>query len=145
MSTPVETRRIAITVNGERRELDLDPNRSLLDVLRMDLDLTGAKQGCDDGECGSCAVLLGQRSVMSCLLPVSRVGEKPVLTIEGLAASCRPSGAGDGDLADLHPLQQAFVDFGATQCGFCIPGMIMEAHALISAKPEPTREDIVSR
>jgi CO/xanthine dehydrogenase Mo-binding subunit/aerobic-type carbon monoxide dehydrogenase small subunit (CoxS/CutS family) len=145
MKTPVETRRIAITVNGERRELDLDPNRSLLDVLRMDLDLTGAKQGCDDGECGSCAVLLGQRTVMSCLLPVSRVGTKPVLTIEGLAASCRLSGAGEGDLADLHPLQQAFVDFGATQCGFCIPGMIMEAHALISAKPEPTREDIVNR
>ena len=77
MTTGVETQRIALMVNGARHELHLDPDRSLLDVLRTELDLTGAKQGCDDGECGSCAVLLGQRSVMSCLLPVSRVGDKP--------------------------------------------------------------------
>jgi aldehyde oxidoreductase len=143
MTTDVATQRIALTVNGTRHELDLDPGRSLLDVLRMDLDLTGAKQGCDDGECGSCAVLLGQRSVMSCLLPVSRVGDKPILTIEGLAGTWASSGGGEP--GDLHPLQQAFVDFGATQCGFCIPGMIMEAHALISTKPDPTREDVLNR
>ncbi len=143
MTTGVETQRIALTVNGTRHEIDLDPSRSLLDVLRMELDLTGAKKGCDDGECGSCAVLLGQRSVMSCLLPVSRVGDKPILTIEGLAGTCGSSS--DGESGGLHPLQQSFVDFGATQCGFCIPGMIMEAHALISAKPDPTREDILNR
>jgi xanthine dehydrogenase molybdenum-binding subunit len=146
MPTVIEKRRITLTVNGERRELDLDPGRSLLDVLRDDLSLTGAKRGCDDGECGSCAVLLGERSVMSCLLPVSRVGRKPILTIEGLASlAVEPMDQPDADPETLHPLQQAFVDLGATQCGFCIPGMIMEAHALLSSNADPTREDILNR
>ena len=109
----------------------------------MELDLTGAKKGATTASAEAAPSPLGQRSVMSCLLPVSRVGDKPILTIEGLAGTCGVPG--DGESGDLHPLQQAFVDFGATQCGFCIPGMIMEAHALISAKPDPTREDVLNR
>jgi aldehyde oxidoreductase len=114
----------------------------LSEVLRDDLDLTGAKKACDSGECGSCTVLLGGRGVMSCLLPVGRVGTKDVVTIEGLA-SCETCGGGAG--AEMHPLQKAFVDLGAAQCGFCIPGMIMEATALLKAKPNPTRADVISR
>ncbi len=134
--TGAETRRISLTVNGVRRDLDVDPGRSLLDVLREDLDLTGAKRGCDGGECGSCTVLLGTRSVMACLLPVSRVGGRPVTTIEGLA----PAGG-----ARLDRLQEAFVELGATQCGFCIPGTILEARALLETRPRPTRQDVVTR
>jgi aldehyde oxidoreductase len=136
----VQTRPITLTVNGQRRRIDVDPQRSLLDVLREELDLTGAKKACDAGECGSCAVLLGDRSVMSCLLPVSRVGSKPVTTIEGLAAG----DDGRPRCDSLHPLQQAFVDLGATQCGFCIPGIIMEACALLERNPHATRRDVVT-
>ena len=135
-------REIALTINGEVRTVVTDPERLLCDVLRDDLDLTGAKKACDGGECGSCTVLLGGRGVMSCLLPVGRVGTKEITTIEGLA-SCETCGGGhDGE---MHPLQKSFVDLGAAQCGFCIPGMIMEATALLKAKPNPTRDEVVSR
>ena len=133
---------ITLTVNGQVRRVVVDPNRLLSDVLRDDLDLTGAKKACDGGECGSCTVLLGGKGVMSCLLPVGRVGTKEIVTVEGLA-SCEPMGAVAG--AEMHALQKAFVDHGAAQCGFCIPGMIMEASALLKAKPNPTRADVVSR
>ena len=142
MITEVRRTPITLTVNGQVHKLVVDPSRMLSDVLRDDLDLTGAKVACDGGECGSCTVLLGGRGVMSCLLPVGRVGAKDVVTIEGLSA-CTAMGA-DAE-ADIHPLQKSFVDLGAAQCGFCIPGMIMEASALIKAKPNPTRADVISR
>jgi CO/xanthine dehydrogenase Mo-binding subunit/aerobic-type carbon monoxide dehydrogenase small subunit (CoxS/CutS family) len=133
---------ISLTVNGQARDLVVDPRRPLSDVLREDLDLTGAKLACDGGECGSCTVLLGGRGVMSCLLPVGRVGTKEIVTIEGLSA-CEAAGA--DPTAEMHPLQKSFVELGAAQCGFCIPGMIMEASALLKAKPNPTRDDVISR
>jgi CO/xanthine dehydrogenase Mo-binding subunit/aerobic-type carbon monoxide dehydrogenase small subunit (CoxS/CutS family) len=133
---------ISLTINGVVRTLHVDPDRMLSEVLRDDLDLTGAKKACDGGECGSCTVLLGGRGVMSCLLPVGRVGTKEIVTIEGLA-SCEACGGSEG--SEMHPLQKSFVDLGAAQCGFCIPGMIMEATALLKAKPNPTRADVISR
>jgi len=146
MSTVARDRSITVVVNGKAHELYVDPRRSLMDVLREDLDLTGAKKACDGGECGSCTVLLGGRGVMSCLLPISKVGTKEVVTIEGLAGHGSNSRDGAGSQSvGLHPLQRAFAELGAAQCGFCIPGMIMEAQALIDSKPNPTRADIVSR
>lgn len=114
---------IVLTVNGERRKVDTDPDRTLLDVLRDDLDLTGAKEACDVGECGSCIVLFGSKGVMSCLLPVRRAQGKEITTIEGLAPRYH-QGLTPGALSvsELHPLQDAFIDLGASQCGFCIPG-----------------------
>ena len=129
-------------MNGNQHELLVDPNRLLVDVLREDLDLTGAKKACDGGECGSCTVMLGGKGVMSCLLPVGRVGAKEIVTIEGLAAC---DAHVEGRSPDFHPLQKSFIDLGAAQCGFCIPGMIMEAEALIKAKPNPSRADVMSR
>ena len=132
MTSMTTKEHIILTVNGERRELEVDPSRPLLEVLREDLDLTGSKRACDDGECGSCMVLLGQKGVMSCLLPVSRAQNKEITTIEGLAE--------DGE---LHPLQEAFIEVGASQCGFCIPGIIIQAGMLLKHKPDPSREDVV--
>ena len=146
MGLKAEMTLINVTVNGQTREIPTDPTRSLLDVLREDLDLTGAKLACDTGECGSCIVLLGKKGVMSCLLPISRVGDKPVTTIEGLyPARFQEIESTSAALDDLHPLQQAFVELGASQCGFCIPGIIMEAQALLFSNPNPTRKDIVTR
>ncbi|MCH9036103.1 MAG: molybdopterin-dependent oxidoreductase [Chloroflexi bacterium] len=137
---------IILTVNGERREIETDPDRTLLDVLREDLDLTGAKVACDGGECGSCIVLFGGKGVMSCLLPVSRAQGKEIITIEGLAPRYLVEQAASRPTSDsLHPLQQAFIDLGASQCGFCIPGIIMEASALLNRHPNPTRQEVVKR
>jgi aerobic-type carbon monoxide dehydrogenase small subunit (CoxS/CutS family) len=141
----VKEKVIKIRVNGRPRELMVDPTRSLMDVIREDLDLTGAKKACDGGECGSCTVLLGGRGVMSCLLPVGRVGNKEVVTIEGLAQLAAHEGEHLDEEMPLHPLQRAFADGGAAQCGFCIPGMIMESQALLQANPNPSRADIESR
>ncbi|MBI2305465.1 MAG: molybdopterin-dependent oxidoreductase [Chloroflexi bacterium] len=127
-------RNIFFTVNGQRRTVSVDPATPLLEVLRDDLDLTGTKRGCDGGQCGTCTVLMDGKAVMSCLLPVSRAAGKNILTIEGLGSSDQ-----------LHPLQQAFVDAGAVQCGFCAPGMIMEAKALLDANPNPRRTDVLRR
>ncbi len=137
---------VSITINGSRHELFVDPSRPLLTVIREDLDLTGSKQACDDGECGSCIVLLGKKGLMSCLLPVSRAQNKEITTIEGLAAQ-QAALATDGykiELGELHPLQRAFLELSASQWGFCIPGMIMQASALLNNKPNPTREDVVN-
>ena len=137
---------IVLTVNGERREIETDPDRTLLDVLREDLDLTGAKVACDGGECGSCIVLFGGKGVMSCLLPASRAQGKEIITIEGLAPRYLVEQAASRPTSDsLHPLQQAFIDLGASQCGFCIPGIIMEASALLDRHPNPTRQEVVKR
>ncbi len=119
-----------VTVNGQEHTVTGDPSTLLLWVLRDDLGLTGAKYGCGEGQCGSCTVLVGGRAVRSCVTPLSAVGEQPVTTIEGLSAG----GA-------LHPLQQAFLDVAAFQCGYCTPGMILAAAALLEDNPEPTDAD----
>jgi aerobic carbon-monoxide dehydrogenase small subunit len=122
---------ITLTVNGMERELAVEPNRTLVDVIRYDLELTGTKKGCDVGECGSCTVILNGRPVNSCLVLAVPANGAEILTIEGLKP---PQG--------LHPLQQAFVDKGAIQCGFCTPGMILSASNLLKQKPNPTEAEI---
>ena len=119
-------------VNGSRRVVDADAERSLLSVLRDDLDLTGSKYGCGEGRCGACTVLLDGQAVRSCTTRVGTAKDKPIRTIEGLAK--------DGK---LHPLQEAFLKADAMQCGYCISGMILSAVALLSRDPQPSREDIV--
>jgi xanthine dehydrogenase molybdenum-binding subunit len=127
-----DARRIAFWVNDELREVDIAPKATLLDVLRDQLRLTGTKKGCGHNACGACTVIVDGEAVRSCVYPASRADGKRVQTIEGLAEDDR-----------LHPLQQAFVERGAVQCGFCTPGMIMSARALLDTNPQPTREDIV--
>jgi aerobic-type carbon monoxide dehydrogenase small subunit (CoxS/CutS family) len=119
-------------VNGSRRAIDADAERSLLSVLRDDLDLTGSKYGCGEGRCGACTVLLDGLPVRSCITRVGSAEGKQVRTIEGLA----PDGK-------LHPLQQAFLDAGAMQCGYCTSGMLMSAAALLAKDPEPSRDDVL--
>jgi carbon-monoxide dehydrogenase small subunit len=119
---------LAFTVNDEDVRLEVPLDATLLDVLRDDLELTGAKLGCGEGECGSCCVMLDGRVVKSCLVLAVECAGSEVLTIEGLASNGR-----------LHPIQQAFVDHGAIQCGYCTPGMIMAAYALLEANPSPGR------
>lgn len=123
--------RLAFTLNGRPVAVEIAPMETLLDVLRDRLGLTGTKKGCGKGECGACTVILDGKAVNSCLVPAARVEGRSVLTIEGLASNGR-----------LHPIQQAFIDAGAVQCGFCTPGMIMSAKALLDANPHPTKEEI---
>ena len=123
--------RIELDVNGRRRTVDVDPARTLLSVLRDELALTGTKYGCGEGQCGACTVLLHGKAVRACQLPVSSVASAPVTTIEGLERDGR-----------LHPLQQAFIDEGALQCGYCTPGMIMAGVALLDSKAAPTPDEI---
>ena len=125
--------RYRLNVNGRIREVDAASSTSLLTVLRDRLDLTGAKSGCGEGECGACTVLVGGRAVRSCITPVSAVGAKPVVTVEGLARG----GA-------LDPVQQAFLEALAFQCGYCTPGMIMEAVGLLGRKAAPSESEIRS-
>jgi len=117
--------RIELTVNGERLEADLWGGESLLTMLRDTLELPGSKNACEQGECGSCSVLLDGELVCSCLVPAAQANGHAVVTVEGLA---------DGD--ELHPVQQAFVEAGAVQCGFCTPGFITTAHVLLSEEPD---------
>jgi len=123
---------IRFTVNGQTSEVDSEPDRPLLEVLREDLGLTGAKYGCGEGQCGACTVLLDGRPVLSCVTPAQSVHGHQVVTIEGLARN----GA-------LNPVQQAFLDEGAMQCGYCTPGMILQTVALLEAHPHPTEAQIV--
>ena len=122
-----------LLVNGSKRPVEADSERSLLSVLRDDLGLTGAKYGCGEGECGACTVLLDGRRVKSCTTRVGTAAGKPVRTVEGLATGEK-----------LHPVQEAFLACDALQCGYCTPGMIVAAVGLLEGKPEPTREEIVS-
>ena len=124
---------VRFRVNGTERSVTTDPERRLLDVLREDLQLTGTKYGCGEGQCGACTVHVDGEPARSCLLPVSAVGGKSVTTIEGLA---------HGDA--LHPVQEAFLEEGALQCGYCTGGMILAAVALLRDKPQPTDEEIVA-
>ena len=121
---------LILEVNGERHELDVADDRRLLDVVRDDLGLTGTKEGCGEGACGACAVLLDGRPVNSCLVLAAAAEGRPVTTIEGLSV--------DG----ASPLQQAFVEEVALQCGFCTPGQIVSATALLAAVPRPTAEEV---
>jgi aerobic-type carbon monoxide dehydrogenase small subunit (CoxS/CutS family) len=120
-------------VNGSKRRIDADPDRTLLSVLRDDLDLTGTKYGCGEGQCAACTVLIDGQPTKSCLTKVGAVGEKRIVTIEGLA----PAGK-------LHPVQEAFLEAEAMQCGWCTPGMILGAVGLLERTPHPSDAEIVS-
>jgi aerobic-type carbon monoxide dehydrogenase small subunit (CoxS/CutS family) len=131
MTVPAESRRIELTVNGRARTIDVLVHHTLLDVLRDDLALTGTKECCLVGECGACSVLVDGLSVDSCLMLAVEADGTSVTTVEGLAT--------DGQ---LHPLQQAFLDHGAAQCGFCIPGQLIAGVALLATNPRPSRSDV---
>jgi len=122
---------IELTVNGHQYELLIAPNMTLVDVLRNELDLTGTKCNCRAGECGACTVLIDGKPTLSCLTLVITAQGKNITTIEGLATN-----------NSLHPIQEAFVDYGAIQCGFCTPGMILTTKALLDENPTPTREEV---
>src|SRR5437867_9157610 len=122
---------LALRVNGEPVEVAFAPHKTLLEVLREDLQLTGTKHGCELGECGACAVLVDGKPVLSCLLFGAECDDGDIVSIEGLAEDSR-----------LHPLQDAFADLGAAQCGYCTPGFLLTAKALLDRKPDPTRDEI---
>jgi carbon-monoxide dehydrogenase small subunit len=126
MKTPIH-----IKVNGEWHDLDIEAHHTLLDVLRDDLELTGTKECCDEGECGTCTVVADGRAICSCLALAAEFDGSEVVTVEGLAEGGR-----------LSPLQQAFLDNAAPQCGFCIPGQLMSAHALLLHNAHPTAEEV---
>ncbi|ASR36015.1 (2Fe-2S)-binding protein [Prauserella marina] len=132
MPPPPPARVVTLVVNGRQREFLTPPCGSLLTALREKLGLTSAKRGCGQGSCGSCTVLVDGKAVLSCLLAVETIDASTVETLEGVAKG-----------NDLDEIQQAFLDGFATQCGFCTPGMIMAAEALLSAEPEPGRADVM--
>jgi aerobic-type carbon monoxide dehydrogenase small subunit (CoxS/CutS family) len=124
---------LALDVNGEHHDVLVPVHKTLLEVLREDLDLTGTKHGCELGECGACAVLLDGEAVLSCLaLPIECQSPAQIVTVEGLSEGSRP-----------HPLQETFAELGAAQCGYCTPGMLVTARALLDQHPTPTRDQIV--
>ena len=122
---------VRLTVNGKAHDLSLPAHRTLLDVLRDELDLTGSKRGCDRGECGSCTVLLDGRPVYSCITLAAQVRGRGVLTVEGMA-----------DDGHLDPVQQAFLDEDGAQCGYCTPGFLLSTRALLDSNPHPTDAEI---
>jgi carbon-monoxide dehydrogenase small subunit len=123
---------IKFVLNGEPVEVEIVPHLTLLQLLRDELELTGTKEGCGMGECGACTVLLDGKSVNSCIFPAMEADGKSVITIEGLADA----------QGKLHPIQKAFIEHGAIQCGFCTPGMVLSAKALLDENPKPTEEEI---
>jgi carbon-monoxide dehydrogenase small subunit len=120
-----------IRINGIEREIDTPPMKRLLDVLREDLRLTGTKEGCGEGECGACSVIVDGDVINSCLAPICQMQGAEIITVEGLARDGR-----------LDPLQQAFLECGGAQCGICTPGMLIAARALLNANPRPSRNEI---
>lgn len=122
---------VRMKVNGDVHEIAVDAHHTLLDVLRDRLELRGVKEGCESGNCGACTVLMNGEAVVSCMVLAPDADGAEILTVEGLEA--------DGE---LHPLQRRFVEFGAIQCGYCTPGMLMSAYALLQANPRPTDEEI---
>jgi len=124
--------KVAFKLNGERREIEVEPYRSLLDMLRNEAGLTGTKKGCDVGDCGACTVLVDGKPLNACLMLGVEAEGREVLTIEGIQPA--PD--------RLHPLQESFMKLGGAQCGFCTPGMIMMALALLEEKPNPTEDEI---
>lgn len=125
------SREVSLRVNGSARSIPRDPDRSLLTVLRGDLGLTGTKYGCGEGECGACTVLVDGAPVHACQVPIGEVGQREVTTVEGLAR--------DGV---LNPVQVAFAELGAFQCGFCTPGMVVSVTALLQSNPSPSEDEI---
>jgi len=125
--------KIRFTVNGRKVNREVTADSRLLDLLRDDLHLTGTKEGCGEGECGACTVLIDGKAVNSCLVLAPQADGKDILTVEGLAK---------GD--ELHPIQRAFVEKGAVQCGFCTPGFIMSTYALLKENPNPSNEEILT-
>jgi len=123
---------ISFVLNGESTEVEIEPHLTLLQLLRDGLGLTGTKEGCGMGECGACTVLLDGKTVNSCIFPAMEVDGKSVTTIEGLTDA----------QGNLHPIQKAFIEYGAIQCGFCTPGMVLSAKALLDENPKPTEEEI---
>ena len=124
-------KQIRLKVNGEPYELLVEPRKTLLDVIREDLCLTGTKKGCDTGDCGACTILINDLPVNSCLVLAIDAQDKDITTIEGIAQN-----------GQLHPLQDAFINHGAIQCGFCTPGMILSAKALLDNNPRPTELEV---
>lgn len=122
---------LTFTINGVTRTVDVAPMKRLLDVLREDLHLTGTKEGCGEGECGACSVLMGGRLVNSCLIPAAEAAGMALVTIEGLAKDCA-----------LHPVQRAFLTHGGAQCGICTPGMVLATVELLERHPAPTTEEM---
>ncbi|MBZ4687720.1 MAG: 2Fe-2S iron-sulfur cluster binding domain [Clostridiales bacterium] len=122
---------IKVTVNGKKYDLEIDPRLRLIDLLRDELRLTGTKEGCGEGECGACTVLLNGAPVNSCLVMAFQADGKKVLTIEGL-----------GSEEKMHPIQEEFLKQGAVQCGYCTPGMVLSAYSLLKKNPQPAREEI---
>jgi carbon-monoxide dehydrogenase small subunit len=123
--------RLSLTVNGETHEVLVPVHKTLLEVLREDLGLTGTKHGCELGECGTCTVLVDGAPVLSCLVLPAELAGGEITTVEGMARGGR-----------LHPLQQAFAELGAAQCGYCTPGMLLTAQALLAERPSPTRQEV---
>ena len=122
---------LQLTVNGEPKQILVEPYSSLLDMLRDEVRLTGTKKGCDEGDCGACTIFLNGKSVTSCMVLAHSAHDSEVITIEGLGKS-----------DEMHPVQQAFVDYGGLQCGFCIPGLIMSTTAFLNEHPDPTEEEV---
>jgi len=122
---------VTIKLNGQEVTVEVKPDALLVDVLRDELELTGTKEACGEGECGACTVLLDGEPVTSCLVPALKAQGREVMTVEGLVSG-----------AELHPLQRAFVEHGAVQCGYCTPGMLMSAKALLDRNPHPSEEEI---
>jgi carbon-monoxide dehydrogenase small subunit len=127
----VERLVLSLNVNGERAELLVPVHKTLLEVLREDMHLTGTKHGCELGECGTCTVLVDGKPHLSCLVLPVQVEGLPIVTIEGMAAG-----------SELHPLQQAFAELGAAQCGYCTPGMLLSAKSLLETTPLPSRDEV---
>ena len=130
----MEKRTVSFNLNGEPVQVEIEPHLTLLQLLRDKLELTGTKEGCGMGECGACTVLLDGKTVNACIFPALEAEGKKVLTIEGLS---------DGQ-GNLHPIQRAFIEHGAVQCGFCTPGMVLSAKALLDENPKPSEEEIRS-
>jgi aerobic-type carbon monoxide dehydrogenase small subunit (CoxS/CutS family) len=131
LDRPVDRHVLVLDVNGQRTEMLLPVHKTLLEVLREDMGLTGTKHGCELGECGTCTVLVDGRPELSCLLLPIQIERRAITTIEGLARG-----------SELHPLQQAFGELGAAQCGYCTPGILLAASALLERRPRPTRTEI---
>ena len=127
----MEKARARFRVNGQDIELDIEPMATLLDVLREQLGLTGTKKGCGAGDCGACTVIMDKKAILSCLTPAMQATGREITTVEGLSRN-----------GELHPLQEAFIECGAVQCGFCTPGMLLSAKALLDQNPSPTQEEV---
>ena len=122
---------VSFTVNGDPVEILVEPWQTLMDALRDELQLTGTKEGCSNGNCGACTVMLNERAIDSCCMLAAEVEDQDVITIEGLAKG-----------GELDPLQRAFIDYGALQCGFCIPGFLVSARAFLNTNPHPSEDEI---